>query len=58
MDSDCTTELVTTDKVRELCNNKQTCSIDASQGSTLFSDPCPNVSKQLKVWYQCVKLPS
>ena len=53
---ECTTRLSTTDEVRELCQNKQTCVIKAN--STYFPDPCPDVVKQLRVWYQCVSFPS
>jgi hypothetical protein len=54
----CTTIETTTEKVRELCQDKQTCSINASNGSKIFvPDPCPRFLKQLRVWYQCVKQP-
>lgn len=56
LDGDCTTRVDTTDKVRELCQNENSCTIVAN--STYFQDPCPNVVKQLRVWYQCVKFPS
>lgn len=52
---ECTSEVETTDKVRELCQNNNTCYLTAS--TSQFSDPCENVIKQLKVWYQCVKTP-
>lgn len=40
---------------RERCNNKQACSLSASNYP--FSDPCPGVIKQLRVWYQCASFP-
>jgi len=38
-----------------MCRDKSKCNLTASNST--FTDNCPNVVKQLKVWYQCVALP-
>jgi hypothetical protein len=38
--------------LRQQCGNKQTC--DVLVDVNTFPDPCPNVIKLLRVWYQCV----
>ena len=52
---DCTSRSSTTEKCRELCQGKQKCVLNANYN--VFSDPCPYVIKQLRIWYQCVSTP-
>jgi hypothetical protein len=40
------------DILNDLCLNNQTCSISVDLDK--FNDPCPNVTKSLKIWYQCI----
>ena len=51
-DGNCTSLVTTTEILRNLCGNKQTC--DVVPTIEIFSDPCPDVGKLLRVWYQCV----
>jgi hypothetical protein len=52
-DGDCTARKPIEDTLKNLCSNKQTCSINVGSGN--FQDPCPpGIKKLLKVWYQCV----
>ncbi len=41
--------------MRSLCQSSQSCNLTASNAT--FTDNCPSIVKQLKVWYQCVKTP-
>jgi hypothetical protein len=52
---DCTSRASTTEKARELCQGKQNCVMNAN--IDVFTDPCPYVIKQLRVWYQCISTP-
>ena len=52
-DGNCTSSISTTEKLRELCGNKQNCSVKPTPAT--FGDPClPGTAKILKAWYQCV----
>ena len=53
---ECTSRTETTEKVRYWCQDKSNCNLTASASE--LGDPCPNVIKQLRVWYQCVPSPS
>ena len=44
----------TNNKVRSECDNKQQCSISASNGA--FGDPCFGTYKYLEVWYTCKQI--
>ena len=49
---DCTSSLNTEEVMKNLCGNKQTCEVTPTPD--VFGDPCPYVTKLLRVWYQCV----
>ena len=51
-DGNCTSRLDTEETLKNLCGNKQTCEVSTSPDN--FPDPCPYVTKILRVWYQCV----
>lgn len=51
----CSSLCQTTEKVRAICQSKNNCILTPSNST--FTDNCPNVIKQLKVWYQCVYTP-
>ena len=51
-DDNCTSRIDTEEILRKLCNNKGSCDVIASPEN--FPDPCPDVQKLLRVWYQCV----
>ena len=51
-DGNCTSRVNTEEILKNLCSNKQYCDVVATP--EVFSDPCPYVSKILRVWYQCV----
>ena len=48
----CTTKSSTTAKVKEICDGKRVCHIDAKEGR--FEDACPGVIKYLHVVYTCI----
>ena len=55
---ECSTITSTTKRVRELCKEKTSmCQLAPNANASGFVDACPNVAKQLKVWYQCVSMP-
>ena len=51
-EGNCTTRVQTEEILKNQCNNKQNCDVVVSTNT--FPDPCPNVIKLLRVWYQCV----
>jgi hypothetical protein len=51
-DGNCTSRVNTEQILKNLCGNKQACNVTVSVG--VFSDPCPGITKLLRVWYQCV----
>ena len=53
----CISETVTTNNVREKCQDKTACDLSTKSVNSIFTDPCPGTNKQLRVWYQCVTTP-
>ena len=51
-DGNCTSRVQTEEVLTKLCGNKQNCDIVVNIDT--FTDPCPYVTKLLRVWYQCV----
>ena len=48
----CTNRVDTEAILKDTCGNQQNCNISVNTDN--FPDPCPNVIKLLRVWYQCV----